>query len=110
MFNHLIKEPWCKYVVTGNHTQALIRFMRNCLDAMRLLGLVRLSLQTLALAIFAYQLAEALQRYMSFSSIASVETTDIAAVQLPDIFVCLKAQNVSAVEMVNTENHANLAC
>ena len=69
---------------------------------MELLRLVRLTLQNIALAIFAYQMVEALERYMSFSSIASVETKDITAAPLPDIYVCLKARNVSAVL---TEHH-----
>ena len=85
------------YVVVRNHTQTFTRPILNCLKAMKLLWLARLTLQAIALAIFAYQMVEALRRYMTFSSIASVETKDITAAPLPDIYVCHKAHNVSAV-------------
>ena len=56
---------------------------------MALLGILRYSVQLLALAIFAYQMIVAFDKYFSNGQIQSVETKSIGDISLPDIFICL---------------------
>ena len=62
------------------------------------LGLLRYIVQLLALAIFAYQMMVAFDKYFSNGQIQSVETKSIADISLPDIFICLSYE-----EMFNQE-------
>ena len=64
---------------------------------MKPLRLTRILLQICALAVFTYQMVQAVARYTSFSSIASLGTRVITDATLPDIYVCQEGQNVSAV-------------
>ena len=64
---------------------------------MKPLRLTRIFLQLCALAVFTYQMGQAIARYTSFSSIASLGAKAITDAALPDIYVCQEGQNVSAV-------------
>ena len=51
--------------------------------------------QAVALAIFAYQMILAVNKYTTFSSVPTEESIEIADAKLPDIYICLKAKSNS---------------
>ena len=53
----------------------------------------RYVIQGIALAIFGYQMTVAVDKYISFRSIPSVESKDVNAAKLPTIFICRKSQD-----------------
>ena len=57
---------------------------------MQALGLVRHFIQAAAFAIFVYQMIVATGKYMSFSTLPSVETKELAEVNLPHLYICIK--------------------
>ena len=53
--------------------------------------MLRHCFQAVALAIFAYQMILAVNKYTIFSSVPTEESIEIADAKLPDIYYCLKA-------------------
>ena len=64
---------------------------------MQLIGLVRLILQTLALALFLYQMTLAVQKYMDFTTKIVEETKNISQAKLPSIMI-IKQENKTEAE------------
>ena len=64
---------------------------------MQLIGLVRVILQALALALFLYQMTLAVQKYMDFTTTIVEETKDISQAKLPSIMI-KKQENDTEVE------------
>ena len=62
--------------------------------AMQAVKLARNVFQVVALAIFAYQMVEALEKYFSFKRISFMETKDIEDTEMPSIFFCPAKQNL----------------
>ena len=60
---------------------------------MQLVRLLRHCIQAVALAIFAYQMIVAVDKYTTFSSVPTETTKDIADAKLPDIYICSKKLN-----------------
>ena len=57
---------------------------------MQALGLVRHFIQAAAFAIFVYQMIVATGKYISFATLPSVETKELAEVNLPHVYICIK--------------------
>ena len=66
---------------------------------MEIFRYLKRTLQVVAVAIFAYQMLVAMKNYLEFSSYPSLETKDIADVNLLDFFICLKEDD--AYDYVN---------
>ena len=64
---------------------------------MQSVRLLRLCIQAVALAIFAYQMIVALEKYATFSSVPTEETKDIANAKLPDIYLCMEVPRNSKI-------------
>ena len=59
-------------------------------QTMEIFKYLKIAVQVVALAIFAYQMSVAMENYLQSSSYPAVETKDIEDVNLPDIFICLQ--------------------
>ena len=64
---------------------------------MRPVRWARYSVQVVAVAIFTYQMLLAVEKYLKFASIPTVETNDIAEANLPDIYICRPNPNISEI-------------
>ena len=64
---------------------------------MQSVRLLRHCIQAVALAIFAYQMVVAVEKYVTFSSVPTEETKDIADAKLPDIYLCMEVQRDSEI-------------
>ena len=61
---------------------------------MQVTRMVRIFLQALALAIFTYQMIQAIEKYNTFQDLPSVESKDVSEARLPTIFICNKDVDV----------------
>ena len=71
---------------------------------MQALKLARNVFQVVALAIFAYQMVEALEKYFSFKRISFMETKDIEDTEMPSIFICPAKQDLYGYLQNSTEH------
>ena len=79
--------------------------------------LTRRVIQVLALSIFAYQMVEAVLKFIKFESVPSVGTMDIADAKLPDVFLCIpdsdqkdfKAHRANGYENFNAFNFGQVS-
>ena len=85
-----------------NSTTRLLKLA--ILTAMQAVKLARNVFQVVALAIFAYQMVEALEKYFSFKRIAFMETKDIEDTEMPSIFIYPAKQDLN-VKTQNTTKH-----
>ena len=72
--------------------------------AMQAVKLARNVFQVVALAIFAYQMFEALGKYINVKRISFMETEDIEGKDMPSIFICPAKQNLYE-DFQNTTEH-----
>ena len=75
--------------------------------AMQAVKLARNVFQVDALAIFAYQMVGALEKYFSFNRISFMDTKDIDGTEMPSIFICPAKQDLYQ-HTQNTTEHGYL--
>ena len=75
---------------------------------MKAILLARLLFQLAAFAFFAYQMGNAVQKYLRFSTVPQTDSKTIAEAKLPSIFICEKDQfNVKKSEVYGYGNSLN---
>ena len=85
----------------------------NCMQPLRraimkAILLARLLFQLAAFAFFAYQMGNAVQKYLRFSTVPQTDSKTIAEAKLPNIFICEKNQfNVKKSEVYGYGNSLN---